>query len=163
MIRVPEEVLTLVKIPIKEIEEWIKSKHLLPRDLIDFRIEEDSLLLYFSEKSALQMKKDTSMPDVITRRRRKARRKRNRMKTRGWEVVARIENSRGQKCSIYKPFVDALHDSGLTLEERKRLVEQILRSNRNRPSDSSVQYFLENTMEYLQNQEEKAKMLDTDN
>jgi hypothetical protein len=149
---VPEEVLTLVKIPVKEIEEWIRSKHLLPRDLVDCRIEEDSLLLYFSEESALEMKENSSLPEVTTRRRRKARRKRNRMRTRGWEVVARIENSKGQRCSVYRPFVDALHDSELTPEEQRASVEKILRSNRNRPSNSSVQYFLENTLEYLQNQ-----------
>jgi hypothetical protein len=71
------------------------------------------------------------------------------MRTRGWEVVARISNSKGQKCSIYKPFADALQDPKLTIEERKKIVEGILRSNRNRPSEESISYFLENTLEYL--------------
>jgi hypothetical protein len=71
------------------------------------------------------------------------------MKTRGWQIVARITNSKGQKCTIYKPFVDALQDPKLAIEEQKKLVEKILRSNRNRPSEASIQYFLENTLEYL--------------
>ena len=71
------------------------------------------------------------------------------MKTRGWEVVARITNSKGQNCAIYKPFVDALQNQKLPIDEQKKLVEGILRSNRNRPSETSIQYFLENTLEYL--------------
>jgi hypothetical protein len=74
------------------------------------------------------------------------------MKTRGWEIVARIVNSKGQKCSIYKPFVDALRDSSLRVEEQKAVVARILRSNKNKPSEESVRYFLENTLEYLQSQ-----------
>lgn len=78
------------------------------------------------------------------------------MKTRGWESIARITNSRGQKCTIYRPFVEALNNSELTNEEQKRLVEKILRSNRNRPSEGSIQYFLENTLEYLRKRSEQA-------
>ena len=77
------------------------------------------------------------------------------MKTRGWEVVARFTNSKGQYCAVYKPFVEALQDPKLTFDERKKVVERILRSNRNRPSETSIQYFLENTLEYLQKQREQ--------
>jgi hypothetical protein len=78
------------------------------------------------------------------------------MKTKGWDVAGRMTNSKGQQCTIYKPFVDALSEAELTTEERKRLVEKILRSNRNRPFEGSIQYFLENTLEYLQKQSEQA-------
>lgn len=71
------------------------------------------------------------------------------MKTRGWEVVARITNSKGQKCTIYKPFVAALQDPDLSLDEQRKRVEAILRANRNRPSENSIMYFLDNTLEYL--------------
>lgn len=64
-------------------------------------------------------------------------------------MVARITNSKGQKCTIYEPFVDALSNPKLTSQEQKRIVEQLLKSNRNRPSEDSIQYFLENTLEYL--------------
>jgi hypothetical protein len=145
-----EQVLTVVKIPISEIEEWIRARHLLPSVLADFRIEEDKLVLYFNQEDVPKTDLDLQSSKPSTRRRR-ARRKRNRMKTRGWEVVGRITNSKGQECAIYKPFVEALQNPNLTLEEQKKTVEGILRSNRNRPSESSTRYFLENTLEYLKN------------
>jgi len=145
----PEEVLTLVKIPITEIVEWLRTKHVLPTDLTDFGIDENALVLYFSNEPTSERSLDSPVFGTTTQRRRRARRKRNRMKTRGWQGVARITNSKGQKCTIYKPFVDALQDSKLTAEDQKKLVEKILRSNRNRPSETSIRYFLENTLEYL--------------
>jgi hypothetical protein len=44
----------------------------------------------------------------------------------------------------------------LTIEEQKKVVEGILKSNRNRPAEASIQYFLENTLEYLQKQRERS-------
>jgi len=70
------------------------------------------------------------------------------MKTRGWEIVDRIVNSKGQRCAIYKPFVEALKQP-MPPADQKILVAKILRSNRNRPSEASTAYFLENTLEYL--------------
>ena len=148
-----EQVLTLVKIPIVEIEEWIRARHVLPSVLADFRIEEENLVLYFSQEDKSKTDSDIQAAKSSTRKRR-AHRKRNRMKTRGWEVVARITNSKGQDCAIYKPFADALQDPKLPPEEQKKIVEEILRSNRNRPSESSVRYFLENTLEYLRKGQE---------
>ena len=49
-----EEVLTLVKVPISEIEEWMRTKHALPKVLTDFRIEENNLILYFSDEMPTQ-------------------------------------------------------------------------------------------------------------
>jgi len=146
-----EQVITLVKIPIADIEEWIRTKHNLPSILADFHLEENSLVLSFHEDEIPEEDAHLESPKVL-RRRRRAHRRRNRMKTRGWEVVARITNSRGQHCAIYKPFVEALQDPKLTVEEQKKAVEGILKSNRNRPSEASVLYFLENTLEYLQKQ-----------
>jgi hypothetical protein len=150
-----EQVLTLVKIPITEIEEWIRTRHVLPKVLSDFRIEEDALALYFSDETPQRELALQSLENQ-TQKKRRARRKRNRMKTRGWEVVARITNSKGQKCAIYKPFIDALQNPKLTVEEQKKLVEGILRSNKNRPSEISTRYFLENTLEYLRNQRDQS-------
>lgn len=145
-----EEILTLVKIPIAEIEEWIRARHILPSVLTDYRLEENDLVLCFKEKEVSDKELGSQSFRNPTRRRR-ARRKRNRMKTRGWEVVARITNSKGQKCAIYKPFVEALKNKQLTAEEQRDIVEKILKSNRNRPSATSIGYFLENTLEYLAN------------
>ena len=149
----PEEVLTLVKIPITEIEEWIRAKHVLPKFLTNFSIEGNALVLYFRKEPDSEKQSDFPKANNLVSRRRRAHRRRNRMKTRGWQVVARVTNSKGQKCTVYKPFVKALQDRTLNPEEQRKLVEKILRSNRNRPSETSIQYFLENTIEYLQNQE----------
>jgi len=151
----PEEVTTLVRIPLSEIESSVRAKHLLPKILKDVRLEEDALVLCFSDEPKFLKEEESPLSSNIGRRRRRAQRRRNRMKTRGWEAVARITNSKEQKCTIYKPFVDALNEPKLTTEEQKRLVEKILRSNRNRPSEGSIQYFLENTREYLQKQSEQ--------
>jgi len=140
----PEEVLTIVKIPLSEIAESVKSKHTLPSKLTEARIEGDNLILSFTEET-MNMEESPSH----SHRKRRARRKRNRMKTRGWEPVGRIVNSKGQKCTIYKPFVDALQNQQLTPEEQRKKVESVLRANRNRPSEESIQYFLNNTLEYL--------------
>lgn len=144
-----EEVLTLVKIPITEILDWIRTKHELPQVLTDFRIDGKTLVLYLSDEPVFEKDLHSPLVGNPTQRRRRAHRKRNRMKTRGWPVVARMTNSKGQECAIYKPFVDALQDQKFTVEAQRKLVEKILRSNRNRPSEASIQYFLENTLEYL--------------
>lgn len=145
-----EEIVTMVKIPFSDIEKSIRSRHSLPEALIDVRLEADALVLYFANKPKSQsiegsMSKPSKSPK---KRKRRARRKRNRMKTRGWEIVARMVNSKGQRCVIYKPFVDALRQPLLPVEQ-KEVVAKILRSNRNKPSEASIQYFLENTLEYL--------------
>jgi hypothetical protein len=142
-----EQVITFVKIPIKDIENWIREKHDLPSVLSEYRLEEDNLMLYFHEEKKVESELVTS--SQVSGRKRRRSRKRNRMKTRGWATVARITNSKGQKCTIYKPFVDVLQDSKLSPEEQKKLVEGILKANRNRPTETSIQYFLENTLEYL--------------
>lgn len=145
----PEEIVTVVRIPISEIEGTVRSKHLLPKILTDAHLEEDMLVLCFSDETP---PKEADKPvSKGSGRRRRARRRRNRMRTRGWHVMARITNSKGQKCSIYKPFVEALQDPKLTVEEQRRAVEKILRSNRNKPSEASINYFLENTLEFLGN------------
>jgi len=148
----PEEVLTVVKIPVTEIEEWIRTKHVLPKFLTNFSIEGNALVLSFRKEPESEEQSDFPKANVLIPRRRRAHRRRNRMKTRGWQIVARMTNSKSQKCAIYKPFVDALQDRALTTEEQRKLVEKILRSNRNRPSETSIQYFFENTIEYLRNQ-----------
>jgi len=151
----PEEVMTIVRIPIAEIEESLRAKHALPRVLKDIRVDGDSLVLYFSDD--IEQSEETLPPATSNGkgRRRRAHRKRNRMKTRGWQIVGRMTNSKGQKCSIYKPFVDALSDSKLDAEEQRAIVARILKSNRNKPSETSVQYFLENTLEYIRNRQDQ--------
>jgi hypothetical protein len=149
----PEEVLTIVKIPLSEIEESLRDKHKLPSKLTNVHIEGDNLVLSFSEDESEEMANEEKLAILPLaqnkERKRRSRKKRNRMKTRGWDVVGRITNSKGLKCSIYKPFVDALQKQELNIEEQRKKVESILKSNRNKPSEESIQYFLENTLEYL--------------
>lgn len=150
------EVLTLVKIHVSEIEDLVRSKHNLPEVLTDVQVEGDSLVLYFREKSNTEStKRSIKIQKVKTRKRRRIRRKRNRMKTRGWKVAARIRNSKGQRCAIYEPFVEALRQP-LPRVDQKLIVAKILKSNGNRPSESSIGYFLENTLEYLKMQRDRV-------
>ncbi|MCW4019109.1 MAG: hypothetical protein NWF00_10610 [Candidatus Bathyarchaeota archaeon] len=148
----PEEIVTIVKIPLSEIEGSIREKYVLPSKLTEARIDGANLVLSFVQdpEMALEEEKPPVSPaSQVPRRTRRLRKKRNRMKTRGWIVVARITNSRGQKCSIYKPFIDALRGKQLSAEEQWKAVEKILRSNKNRPTEDSIRYFLDNTLEYL--------------
>jgi len=149
----PEEVLTIVKIPLLEIAESIREKHTLLAELADVHIEGDNLVLSFKEAESETLDVGEIQPasSVLQnpQRKRRLRRKRNRMKTRGWAVVGRIVNSKGQKCSIYKPFVDALQNQELTEEEQRKKVESILKSNKNKPTEESIEYFLNNTLEFL--------------
>jgi hypothetical protein len=155
-----EEVITFVRIPISDIEKMVRGKHNLPNTLVDVRIEGDALLLYFTDKdktdSTVQVASLVSTEVSEKRRRRRARHKRNRMKTHGWDIVARTVNQRGQACTIYKPFVDALSQP-LSTEEQKAVVTRILKSNKNKPSEASINYFLENTLEYLNTKENATK------
>jgi hypothetical protein len=153
----PEEVLTVVRIPIAEIESSLRAKHTLPRILSDVHIDGDSLVLNFTGELEPPVVVGSSIPSDGIRRRRRDHRKRNRMKTRGWDIVARMTNSKGQKCAIYKPFVDALRNLDLTTDDQRKVVEKLLRSNRNKPTETSIQYFLENTLEYLGHQEHAEK------
>lgn len=146
------EIQMFVKVPLSEVEEWIRSKYTLPEILNDFRIEGENLVLCFKENTKSEEQPDT-IPAKKRSIRRRSRQKRNRMKTRGWEIIDRMTNSNGQKCVIYKPFVDALQNTTLSKEEQKEVVKKILRKNRNRPSETSIQYFLENTLEYLEKTE----------
>jgi hypothetical protein len=155
-----EEVITFVRIPIRDIEHMVRSKHNLPNAMVDFRIEGDAILLYFSDKDKTNLSEvpTTLHSEDISKkeRRRRSRHKRNRMKTRGWDVVARLVNQRGQSCTIYRPFVEALSQQ-LSTEEQKATVTRILKSNRNRPSEISINYFLENTLEYLSTRKDAEK------
>lgn len=148
-----EEIVTYVRIPINEIERMVRSKHTLPSKMIDVRLEADHLLLYFADKEDPIISSASPLPSttiVSKRRKRRAKRRRNRMKTRGWDAIARIVNRKGQACTIYKPFVEALSQP-MSVEDQKTVVTKILRANGNRPSEASIHYFLENTLEYLSN------------
>jgi len=76
------------------------------------------------------------------------------MKTRGWNVVTKTTNSKGQTVTIYEPFVIALRGQKLTRTEQRKRVVDVLRQNGNRPGPVSIDYYLSNTLEYLQKEAE---------
>ncbi len=166
-----EELMVVIKVPLQPLADDIKSRYSLKEDLFDAKLEGESLVLYFRRSPAAGSTSDplaaetTSPPapkqrTIVSSRstgnsqvrevRRRLTMKRNRMKTRGWQVVAKITNSKGQTAVVYKPFVEALFGKRLTPAQERGLVAQILRSNGNDPTDSSVEYFLMNTKEYLE-------------
>ena len=167
----PEEILTVVRLPLADLSDEIRRRHKLAETLVDSRIEGDALVMYFSRAPQVTSRKARSEPvveltrqiraEVIDRhngiRRRKAKGKRDRMRTRGWHVVGRIVNSRGQSALVYKPLVDALAGKHMTSQQQKAAVTQILRANGNRPSAASTEYYWMNTVEYLRQAAPKAE------
>jgi len=143
-----EQTYKIIKIPFSELDAWLREKYSLPSTLADVRLEEKMIILSFIENEVAVNNIHLDQPKISATKRRSPK-KRNRMKTRGWDAVARITNEKGQKCTIYKPFVDVLDNADTNYEEKKLLVEKILRANKNKPSEESVLYFLENTLDYL--------------
>ena len=151
-----EQFQIVVKKPLSDLEEEIRRKYSVRAPLADVAIEQDALVFTFegassgkeSVKSADQDAKRLPRETETVRKRRK-RRVRNRMKTRGWDVVAKFVNSRGQSCTIYRPFFDALSAQKLKRREAYSRVRDILVTNGNNPKPSSIEYFLSNTLEYL--------------
>ncbi len=166
-----EEVLVVVKIPLQPIVEDVKSRNNLAEELFDMKIEGDNLVIFFKkapqrlaqvEGSRMQavsgfasrLSTVTQLKRQMKSETRKAPRRRrtsmrNRMKTRGWQVVAKIVNSKGQTAVVYKPFVEALFGKQLTPAQQRAVVSEILRSNGNDPTEASVEYFLTSTIDYL--------------
>ena len=168
-----EEVTVTVRLPVRSLAEDVRARHSLKEEFFDIRLEGDSLVLLFRKSPKDQStfpgskQQETVViarsPNVATvseirrisadkvpgriRRRRSSRR--NRMRTRGWQVAAKIVNSQGQTAVVYKPFVQALFRKQLTPAQQRALVADILRSNGNDPTKSSIEYFLTNTLEYL--------------
>ncbi len=152
------EVVTLVRLPISEAVETLRKQHNIKEAFSEVRLEDNFLAFYFVRATDTPIDAPIAASSSVvvasarpgpSQRRRRARKKRNRMKTRGWPIVTKIVNRKGQTAVIYKPFVDALSGEGLSRREQKNVVQDILKANGNKPSDASVEYFLENTVEYL--------------
>ena len=167
-----EEILTLVRLPLADLAEEVRRKHGLAETLVDARVEGEALVMYFSRVQPTprlgrlvgpSARAGSQDPRGLTnqmeeKRRRRAKGKRNRMKTRGWPVIGRFVNSQGQTAVIYRPFVEALKEKRMTPTEQKAVVAQILRANGNRPSAGSIEYYWMNTVEYLRQQSPKEEV-----
>lgn len=156
-----EELVLQVRWPIADLEAMARGKHKITEKLTDVRLEGDVLVLYFARGTTasgaamvsttvvVPSGKKSPGPQAPTPARRRKKGKRNRMKTRGWAVEAKVVNSRGLTATVYKPFVDALKGHDLSPAEQRAIVARILRSNGNNPEEGSVEYYLGNTLEYL--------------
>ena len=146
-----EEMQIILKKPLTDIENELKKKHGIAAKCLDVKIEDESLVFTFEFDDAFSR---VTLDDKQTvKQRTKSRPKRNRMKTRGWKVVGKFENSLGQAVNIYEPFMEALRNRELSRPEQERITKKILESNGNSPSRTSIEYFLNNTLEYLRNLE----------
>ncbi|MGI0054636.1 MAG: hypothetical protein ACREBZ_02800 [Thermoplasmata archaeon] len=155
-----EQIHLIVRTPLADLEEDIRRKYTVQSKLTDVAIEQDAIVFTFegaphkNKVSRSPSPAHSAIPEQVhpVRKRRK-RRVRNRMKTRGWDVVGKFVNRRGQSCTIYRPFYDALNAKKLKRREAFSLVKRILVSNSNDPRQSSVEYFLDNTLEYIASRE----------
>lgn len=146
-----EEMQIILKKPLVEIENELKRKHRFAAKCLGVRIENESLVFTFEFDDTFN--RATSDDKKTKKQRTRSKSKRNRMKTRGWKVTAKFENSYGQIVNIYEPFVEALRNRELSKSEQERITKKILESNGNNPLKSSIEYFLNNTLEYLKNLE----------
>jgi hypothetical protein len=149
----PAELVTQARLPISDLEQQVRDKYGIKQKLMDFRLDGDALILVFAHEGKSppdsSKTKATAAPASQSPLRRRRKAKRNRMKTRGWNVVGKFQLPNGQTTTIYEPFVKALGAGKLTRAEQKAAVTKILRDNGNRPEEGSIEYFLENTLAYL--------------
>lgn len=147
----------MVSKPLTDIETELRRKYRLSQALLGVSIEKEEILFTFAGENHSQDARSSEVTTTVGAssstpnlgRRRRKRRIRNRTKTRGWDVVAKMKNSRGQTCTIYRPFVDALSESHLARREAYSTVRKIITQNGNDPNPATVEYFLDNTIEYL--------------
>ena len=153
------ELQIIVRKPLSEVERDLRSRHDLGRNgFVNAYIQDGALVMVFGKAAAFEAPNRVGgagpklAPAQSHRKRRKA--KRNRTKTRGWKPVATITSALGQRVRVYGIFVEALNDKNMPRGDQKKVVESILRSNSNHPTPEQVEYFLDNTLEYLKLQGE---------
>lgn len=159
----------MIRRPISTIEAEVRRKYGIEGGLLEVAVEKDAFVLTFegpalaSTARRLRPRVKASTEDrvesrpVSPERKRARRRVRNRMKTRGWGVVTKFVNSRRQSCTIYKPILDALRATGAKRRESYTAVRQLLIANGNDPGPSSIEYYLDNHLEYLERSEQDER------
>jgi len=158
-----DEVQTVVRRPLALLEDEIRKAHGISAPLADVSVDDAFLTFVFSGskvdvKTQGILREAGGNADLVQRerasnpaRQRRRRRKRNRVRTAGWEIMAKITNSKGLRCNIYRPFYEALKGGEIGKREAALRVLEIMKKNRNpNPSSASVEYFLANTLEYIQ-------------
>lgn len=150
----------VIKIPINELRELIKKQYGIELAGIEPSLEGDSIV-FVLEMANEEIDRTPSVTMSLGQEykassKRKRKRKRNRIKTKGWNVIAKINNSDGIVANIYEPLVDKLRGKDLSRSEQFKLIREVLESNSNHPSDESVNYFLNNTLEFLHRKDQEA-------
>lgn len=148
--------------PLADIEQDVRRKFGVVTALLDASLEPDALVLTFAGTHQARTSRSCetnpesgsdvnagSATDGPSRRRRSKKRVRQRTKTRGWDVVGKFVNSKGLRCTIYRPMYDALLGKKLRRREAYSVIREILLANGNNPKPSTIEYFLDNTLEYL--------------
>lgn len=156
----------LFRIPIDELRSYLKKAHSVDLSGVEPSIEGEFIVFALNIETAStaesgplpssKLQSEVVVESSVPRIRRR-RRKRNRIKTRGWKVLGKITNSQGLVANVYEPFVSALKGVAVPRSEQRRIVRQIMVRNRNTPTDESVEYFLENTLEYLRSRASKPE------
>src|SRR5688500_2748411 len=118
------EVVTIVRLPVTEIAAVVAEKNGITVPLTGAKLDAGHLILSFANAAAGDAQAPKAVSElvgaqaepIVTKdvedavaapkqgRRSSKKRKRHRMKTRGWEVVATITNAYGQKACVYRPF-----------------------------------------------------------
>lgn len=144
------------RIPIDELRSILKKQHGVDLTGVEPFIDRESIVFSLQLPSEEGRSSPpggvrSNLPEFpeIKVPRRARRRKRNRIKTRGWKVLERITNSQGLSAKVYEPFVSAFKDNKLTRAEQRTIVREIMVRNGNSPTEESVDYYLDNTLEYL--------------
>jgi len=141
------------KVPVDEIRLILQKQYQVDLSGIDPYLEGEFIV--FSIQMGREVKTISANPssqtsvEVRTTKSRKRRRKRNRIKTRGWNIIDQITNSKGLKANVYEPFVEAIKDHELSKTDQKEKIKKIMIANNNKPTDESIEYHLNNTLEYL--------------
>lgn len=148
------------KISIDEIRAILKKQYNVDLSGIEPYLDENNIVF-------CMIVKDRSKPDVVietssTRiidnkpKARRRKRRRNRIKTRNWKVITKIKNSDGLTANIYEPIVTAIEGKEILKEEQRKIIRQIMLKNGNNPTEESVEYYLNNTLEYLSQKSKKG-------
>lgn len=154
-----DELRVVVRKSLGDLVAEVRQKYQIRATLVETVLEPDAIVLTFSDTTKKGAPVDsggiaTPAPlDYATgraRRRRRRLRTRIRTKTKGWDVVAKFVNSRKQSCTIYRPFYDALAAADFKRRDAYSTVRRILLENGNNPKPATVEYFLRNTLEYIE-------------
>ena len=141
------------RIPIEEIRAVLRARYEVDLTGVEPYLDKDSIAFTIRLEDVDSKPPATTAATatvVATRPHlRRRRRKRNRIKTRSWRVVAKITNSKGLVANVYEPLVSAIEGRAIPRSEQRKIVRQLLIENDNSPSPDSVDYFLDNTLEYL--------------